>query len=80
MGTKKSKQLCSGCRDNFYNGNNPIGVRECWMYKSATIKTRYRLSVHTPMDQKSGYVKTTGLKCFNEKGYVFLDKIPHYAK
>ena len=22
--------LCAGCRDNFYNDNNPLGVKRCW--------------------------------------------------
>lgn len=76
----KSKRLCAGCRENFYNGNNPIGVKECWMYKRAKVKTQYRIAIHTPMDRKAGYVKTVGLNCFNEAGYVFLERIPHYAK
>ena len=27
----KSEKLkhCVGCRDNFYNGNNPYGITEC---------------------------------------------------
>ncbi len=57
-----------------------MGVQECWMYKGAQIRTRYKLSMHTPMDQKSGYVKVAGLNCYSEKGYVFLKDIPHYAK
>lgn len=34
--TKQQKlKRCVGCRDNFYNGNNPLGVKECWMLKTA---------------------------------------------
>lgn len=29
--------LCQGCRDNFYNGNNELGVRECWSLSDARI-------------------------------------------
>lgn len=36
----KSKSMCSGCRQNFYNGNNPLGVKECWSFQSATVVTR----------------------------------------
>ncbi len=35
--TKKTKDLCVGCRNNFYNGNNSYGIAECWSYKSARI-------------------------------------------
>jgi hypothetical protein len=33
----KKLSLCSGCSENFYNGNNPYGIRECWRLKSARI-------------------------------------------
>lgn len=23
---------CQGCRDNFYNGNNGLGVKRCWSF------------------------------------------------
>jgi hypothetical protein len=22
---------CSDCRENFYNGNNPLNIKECWI-------------------------------------------------
>ena len=30
---------CRGCRDNFYNGNNELGVTRCWSFdkKKATV-------------------------------------------
>lgn len=74
------KKYCIGCEDNFYNGNNPYGVKECWSLKTAKVKTRFRLSIHTPMNQKSGYVKRKTHSCFHEKGYVHLSEIPDYAK
>ena len=27
--------LCAGCHNNFYNGNNPYGIKVCWMLESA---------------------------------------------
>lgn len=33
-------KYCIGCRDNFYNGNNPYGIKECWLLKSARLKWR----------------------------------------
>lgn len=41
---------CAGCRDDFYNGNNPMGVKECWMLKTAKIVTRYRTGTWTKTD------------------------------
>jgi len=74
------KSKCIGCRDNFYNGNNDLGVQECWLLKKAELITRYRLSIHTPMDQRRGYQKVERPNCYGEKGYVFLKEIPEYAK
>jgi hypothetical protein len=28
---------CSGCREDFYNDKNPLGVKQCWMRKSAKL-------------------------------------------
>jgi hypothetical protein len=27
--------LCAGCRDDFYNGKNPIGIKKCWYFDKA---------------------------------------------
>lgn len=66
--TKKSKRLCVGCRDNFYNGNNNLGVKECWDFESARIK-RIKfipLNQRPPWDQPA----VTTLSCYRKKGYM----------
>ncbi len=73
------KSRCHGCRDDFYNGHNPLGVEECWLLKNAKLKTRYRLSINTPMGQRSGYAKTERPNCYHEQGFVYLDQIPDHA-
>ncbi len=78
MSMDKSK--CVGCRDNFYNGNNSIGVKECWMLKTAKIVSRFIIHINTPMNQKSGYIPVKRPNCYHEDGYVNIDKIPDYAK
>ena len=37
------KKHCAGCRNNFYNGNNLHGVKECWSLKDA--KREWRIPV-----------------------------------
>jgi hypothetical protein len=37
------RKHCSGCRNNFYNGNNPLGVKECWSLKDAKLVSRIGL-------------------------------------
>lgn len=59
---------CSGCRDNFYNGNNPYGVQVCWNLKSAVIKK----IKFVPWDMRPPWnvpaEKTNS--CHSKKGYV----------
>ena len=31
---------CSGCRNNFYNGNNNLEIKECWSLESAKLVSR----------------------------------------
>lgn len=35
--TKPCKSMCGGCRDDFYNDHNPMGVPECWGFKTARV-------------------------------------------
>ena len=58
----KSEKLkhCQGCRNNFYNGNNPYEIKECWSLKNAVLqKRKIYYSVHqtTPTEVKT-------LNCF----------------
>lgn len=34
------KEKCKGCRNNFYNGNNSLGVSECLSFKDAKVVWR----------------------------------------
>ena len=38
----KSREHCAGCDQNFYNGNNPHGVKECWSLRTAKVVTRFK--------------------------------------
>lgn len=73
-------KYCSGCRDNFYNGQNPYGVERCWHLESAKLMTRYMLSIHTPMNIRGAYTKVKRPSCYSCKGFVLLNEIPSYAK
>lgn len=76
-----TKKDCIGCEDNFYNGNNPYGVQECWCFdKKKKLETRFRLSVDTCMDCRAGYTKFKKPPCFHQKRFVFLKAIPSYAR
>ena len=34
---KPHKSMCSGCRNEFYNGQNPYGIPQCWSFKDAKV-------------------------------------------
>ena len=71
---------CVGCYNNHYNqpGNSTTG--KCWSLPSAKLKTRFQLSINTPMNIREAYVKVRLPDCFRQTGSVFLDSIPNYAQ
>jgi len=64
------KKHCCGCRNNFYNGNNDLGVRECWSFGDAKII--WRKEVHydqrPPWDQKA----IRKPNCYHKERYVYV--------
>lgn len=69
---KKTKAMCSGCTENFYNGNNPYDVKECWNFKTAEVvqKKFVPLDMRPPWNMRP----ETTLSCYRKKGYVKVDK------
>lgn len=45
---KAKKIQCQGCHDDFYNGKNPYGIKECWHFKDAkVVDGEFYLSIHS---------------------------------
>lgn len=79
------KKHCSGCKNNFYNGNNHFGIKECWSLRDAKLVTKYRIHMNAPMNVKSNYIRVRIPNCFcgggySGTGYTEVEKIPSYAK
>jgi len=76
MRTKQKRVMCAGCRENFYNGNNPLGIAECWNLASAKIVMKRFVA----MDQRPPWtnppVKT--LSCFRKPGHVAVGPKQEY--
>ena len=69
--TKREKlKHCIGCRNNFYNGNNDLGVAECWSLEEAKLVWKKEVSIYQrpPWNQKARRF----LSCFHRTGYVYV--------
>jgi len=78
---KKSKTMCAGCRNDFYNeGNNTLGVTECWSFKNAAVCTRWKLPWWTAPTVDGAFQEVTTLDCHHQPGqYAFYKKLPDFA-
>jgi hypothetical protein len=78
----KSEKLkrCRGCRNDFYNGNNKLGVRECWSLKSAKPVRRWRIGWWTTPDTPRAFEEVETLSCHHAPGqYGSYEKLPTFA-
>lgn len=66
------KKHCIGCRDNFYNGNNDLGVQKCWCLAKAklVLKKEVHINQVPPWTQKAKLVPD----CYRKPQYVYVDK------
>lgn len=62
---------CAGCEDNFYNGNNSLGVTKCWSRDTAKLIRRKKVCMNDvpPWTWKPDKF----FSCYHQKGYVFID-------
>ena len=73
--------LCRGCRDDFYNGQNPLNITRCWSLKDARIVTRYRIGWWTPADSAKNFTEVTTLSCHHAPGqYALMEKLPEHLR
>ena len=74
--SQKDSGPCAGCHDNFYNGHNSIGVKECWSLKKAKMVRRFKQPWWEPWPFQS----TVGVQtydCHREPGkYAFRARDP----
>ena len=71
--SKLDRKHCVGCEDDFYNGNNDLGVDECWCREDA--KQKQYLMIPADMLPPYKHMKTEWKPtCFHRKGYVKVKK------
>ncbi len=64
------KKHCRGCRNNFYNGNNDLGVNECWSLKDAKLIMRKEVHINDvpPWNQKAEKFPD----CYHKPKFVYV--------
>ena len=71
---------CSGCRDDFYNEKNSIGIKHCWMLAKARMVERFQIGTWTQPTQPGAFTKVRKLNCWCADGLHFYDKLPDFVK
>lgn len=59
---------CSGCYNDFYNDNNPYGIKKCWLRDEAQLEPR--LLIH--VDQAPPYHQKPTMRptCYKAQRFV----------
>ena len=65
--TNKTKSMCSGCRDDFYNHNRPGG---CWRFLEAKVLARTRVGIWQNPPYRWSPQAT--LSCHSPEGSVWI--------
>lgn len=68
---KAGLRHCNGCRDNFYNGHNPLGVKRCWLLDNARLVRRKEVGMSDvpPWHWQPVVVVP---ECYRRSGYVYV--------
>jgi hypothetical protein len=76
---KANKEYCIGCDDNYYNGNNQMGIKECWHFKTAKALTKFCIGWWVLQDNASKFFKVHTNSCHTETGsFAFYDRLPEH--
>ena len=78
MALSKSEKLCycSGCHSDFYNGNNPMGIKECWSLSAAKLVLKKKVPLSQDPPWKQSPIKV--LDCCRYDGYVLVGPKEEY--
>lgn len=76
----KCKSMCSGCREDFYNGQNSLGVKECWSFKDAEVVKRFRQGWWDDPTKPGAFREVVTLDCHRAPGkYAHRSVLPDWA-
>lgn len=73
-------EQCRGCRDDFYNGNNPMGVARCWYAEDGRMVTRYRIGTWTRPTEPGAFTEVRVPSCYRQDGQHFSATVPAFVR
>jgi hypothetical protein len=76
----KSTEHCTGCRNNFYNGNNPMGVKVCWYLEGAKVVKRWRIGTWTVPHSVECFQHVTTYDCHQGDGWHDFAELPEHLR
>lgn len=66
------KKHCVGCYNDFYNGHNGLGVKQCWSLKGAKLVSK--LDIHIDLRPPYKGIKPTKRPdCYRRQRYCRVD-------
>jgi hypothetical protein len=69
MTKEEKRKHCIGCIEDFYNGKNPYGIKECWNLEKAKLVLRKKIPFNQRPPWKQKPIKV--LSCYRQRYYVF---------
>lgn len=70
---------CAGCRDDFYNDHNPMGVKKCWLLDKAKLVRRFRTHRDAMPATPGAFKEVEVPDCMNGNGWYYLKDVPSFA-
>lgn len=64
---------CKGCTEDFYNGNNNLGIKECWNRKSATMVERVFIHIDAVPPYKNPRIEIVP-SCYMRSRHVAVER------
>lgn len=68
---KPTVRDCVGCLDDFYNGNNSLGITRCWGLNSATFVKR--IEIHVDQCPPYRHKPTLVPSCYSKARHVMVN-------
>lgn len=77
--SEKCKDMCVGCRNDFYNDKNDKGIKECWLYVGARVVKRFKIGWWTEPNSRDAFTEVVTLHCHNAPGnYALMEELPKH--